>query len=111
MRDFADQALSLGSSATQSGHIRANTGFINENQMLRLQRRLVLTPNVARRFDVRTILLGGVLFFLKGDLMASGTTPQAGKTFHQSIGRFQPRLDLRQGHIRFSFDRGQHQSL
>jgi hypothetical protein len=63
VRNLADQTLPLRSTAAQPGHVRADTGFINENQMLRLERCLVLTPNVARCFDVRTILLGGVLCF------------------------------------------------
>jgi hypothetical protein len=63
VRHFADQPLPFWSSPTQPGHVRADAGFINENQMFRLERCLVLTPNVARRLDVRTILFGGVLSF------------------------------------------------
>ena len=60
---FADQPLSFQGTPAQPGHVRADTGFINEYQMFRVERCLILAPNVARRFDVRTILFGGVLSF------------------------------------------------
>lgn len=59
MRGFIDQALPFGRSSAQAGHIRGRAGFINENQLRGIQRRLVLPPSLARRFYVRPVLFGG----------------------------------------------------
>lgn len=63
VRHFSDQPLAFRSPAAQPGHIRADTGFIDEHQVSRIERCLALTPGVAGGLDVRTILLGGVLCF------------------------------------------------
>jgi hypothetical protein len=58
---FANQSLSFQGTAAQPGHIGADAGFIDEDKMFKIKRRLVLMPTAPRHFDVQTILLGGVM--------------------------------------------------
>jgi hypothetical protein len=63
VRHFADQPLAFQSAAARSGHVRADAGFIDEDQVFGIKRCLAVTPDDACRSDVRTILFGGVLSF------------------------------------------------
>jgi len=60
VRDFADQALSALTAASQPRHVGAGAGFIDEDQVRRIKQRLIGLPQHARRGYVRAILLAGV---------------------------------------------------
>jgi hypothetical protein len=60
VRDAGAQALAPRRPSAQARHLCVQPGFVDEDQPLRVQIRLRLEPGVARRGDVRAVLLAGV---------------------------------------------------
>ena len=63
VRCLADQSLTSRRPATQACHVRSGASFIDENQLPRVDRGLLLSPVLTRRLDVFPVLLGGVQRF------------------------------------------------
>ena len=63
--DARAQALALRHPAAQARHFGVQPGLVNEDQPLRVQVRLGVEPGLARRGNVRAVLLaamGGLLW-------------------------------------------------
>jgi hypothetical protein len=60
MRHGADRPLAARDTGMGPRHIGLDPSLVDEDEMLRLQARLVFAPCRARRRDVRPVLLGGV---------------------------------------------------
>jgi hypothetical protein len=58
-----DNTLAAFGATAQSRHVGRRAGFINEDQLGRIEKRLLLLPGGARRGNVRPLLLGGVYDF------------------------------------------------
>lgn len=63
MRDFTDQPFAARRPAAQSYHVGRGAGFVDEDQALGIELRLIFNPSRPRFGDVRPILLRGAKAF------------------------------------------------
>ena len=60
VRQMADESLAARAAAAQPSHVGRRSHFVDEDERLRVQRRLSGLPISARGSDVRPLLLAGV---------------------------------------------------
>ena len=63
VRCFARQSLSFWRPAARTRHVRGGRRFIDEQELVRIQRGLIDPPGLASGFYVRPVLFGGVKGF------------------------------------------------
>ncbi len=79
LRHGADQALAFRCPAARAGHVRRRPGFVEEDEAIRIQRRLQRRPNATGLGYVVALLLLSleVLFF--------SVRPSRATTFHIAV--------------------------
>ena len=60
---FGDKALASGASAVGAGHVGFGPGLVDEDEPLRIDRRLTRLPPLTPPGDVRPVLFGGAKAF------------------------------------------------
>src|SRR3979490_740100 len=75
MRALADQTLAARPPASQRGHVGLGPGFVDEDQTLRFDAILILSPLRPPPCDVRTVALASHYGFFKAQLLGVDELP------------------------------------
>jgi hypothetical protein len=63
VRNGANETFAAFAAPPPSGHVRAGSGLVDEDEFIRVKLGLVLQPQLPRRLDVFPFLLAGVRRF------------------------------------------------